>query len=220
MDPKLIVMLTHNDLTVPNAQEIFNGCADTPADYWGFKEQGLPLEEMKALFSTMKEHGKTTFLEVVEYEEAESLAGAAIAVECGCDILMGTVYYPSVHKVCKDNNIKYMPFIGDVSQRPSILEGDAESMLQQINNYLEMGVDGVDLLGYRYTGDAEAMIRKVIDESPLPVCLAGSIDSFCRLDFVKEVKPWAFTIGSAFFDEKFGASISGQISDVVDYLNQ
>ena len=49
MKPELIVMLTHNDLTVSNAAEIFEQCKNTPAKFWGFKEVGLPLSEMKTL---------------------------------------------------------------------------------------------------------------------------------------------------------------------------
>ena len=67
--PKLIVMLTHNDHTIENAREIFESCKNTKAEFWGFKEKPLPISEMKSLFSEMKSYGKTTFLEVVEYDE-------------------------------------------------------------------------------------------------------------------------------------------------------
>jgi hypothetical protein len=76
MRSELIVMLTHNDLTVENAYEIFEQCQDTKALYWGFKEQPLPIEEMKRIYSKMKECGKRTVLEVVAYTEAEGREGA------------------------------------------------------------------------------------------------------------------------------------------------
>ena len=53
MNPKLIVMLTHHDRTVKNAVEIFESCKDTKAEYWGFKEVGIPLDEMKRLCAMM-----------------------------------------------------------------------------------------------------------------------------------------------------------------------
>ena len=40
--PELIVMLTHNDVTVPDAAAVFARCQHTRARYWGFKEEGLP----------------------------------------------------------------------------------------------------------------------------------------------------------------------------------
>ena len=42
--PELIVMLTHNDLTVTDAYEIFDQCKKSKAKFWGFKEEPLPLE--------------------------------------------------------------------------------------------------------------------------------------------------------------------------------
>ena len=80
MKSKLIVMLTHNDQTVHNALEVFEACKDLPVECWGFKDVGLPVEEMKALVGAMKMAGKTTFLEVVTYTEAECMRGAKLAV--------------------------------------------------------------------------------------------------------------------------------------------
>ena len=105
--PELIVMLTYEDFTVRNAAEIFEACKNSKAKYWGLKEHPLPKEEIKRLFSRMKECGKTTFLEVVAYTEAEGLEGAKVAVECGCDILMGTSYFDSIHAYCKQHELKY-----------------------------------------------------------------------------------------------------------------
>ena len=95
--PILIVMLTFNDKTVANASEIFEQCKNSRAEYWGFKEAPLPLEEMKALYGRMKALGKKTVLEVVAYTEHECMAGAKMAAQCGCDILMGTVFSDSVN---------------------------------------------------------------------------------------------------------------------------
>lgn len=89
---ELIVMLTYNDHTAENAYEIFDCCKDTSAKYWGIKEDGISGEEMRNLFRYMKDCGKTTVLEVVAYTEEECLAGAELAVECGCDILIGTIF--------------------------------------------------------------------------------------------------------------------------------
>lgn len=220
MTSELIVMLTYNDFTVKNASEIFEACIDSKAKYWGFKDKGLSAEDMKLLFSMMKEHGKTTCLEVVEYTEKESLEGAKLAATCGCDILMGTVYFDSIHKFCNEHHIKYMPFIGDITNRPSILSGEIDKIIKQAQSYLDKGVYGLDLLGYRYTGDAKTLISTVVNALDAPVCVAGSIDSFERLDEIKGISPWSFTIGSAFFDNKFNGSFKEQIDIVYDYINQ
>ena len=216
--PKLIVMLTHNDMTVRNAAEVFEQNKNSKATMWGFKEEGLPFDEMKNLFNRIKSYGKETALEVVAYTEKECIAGAKKAVECNCDYLMGTIFFDSVNEFCKENNLKYLPFVGQITGRPSILEGNLESMIDEAKNYLSKGVYGIDLLGYRYTGDATELNKNFVAQINAPVCIAGSVNSYKRLDEIKSTGAWAFTIGGAFFENKFGDNFSTQVDKVCDYV--
>lgn len=216
--PKLIVMLTHHDQTVRNASEIFEACRNSKAEYFGFKETPLPPEEMRDLFSRMRSCGKKTVLEVVDYTEDGGLAGAKLAAFCGCDILMGTCYYISVHEYCKKHDLQYFPFVGRVKGRPSVLEGSWQEMADEANRLLARGVDGVDLLGYRYVGDANDLNHQVVSHANGPVCIAGSINSYQRLDEVVSAGAWSFTIGGAFFEKRFGEDFSKQIDLVCDYV--
>ena len=216
----LIVMLTHNDETVNNAHEIFEKCKNSDAKFWGFKEKSIPIEQMKNLYKYMKECGKTTFLEVVEYTEKEGLEGAKIALECGCDILMGTMFFDSINEFCRKNNLRYMPFVGKVTERPSILEGEIDEIIKEANEYLKKGVYGFDLLGYRYTGNAVELNERFVLEVNAPVCIAGSVNGYERLDELKNINPWSFTIGSAFFENKFDGSFEEQINKVCEYVKQ
>ena len=216
----LIVMLTHNDETVNNAHEIFEKCKNSDAKFWGFKEKSLPIEQMKNLYKYMKECGKTTFLEVVEYTEKKGLEGAKIALECGCDILMGTMFFDSINEFCKKNSLKYMPFVGKVTERPSILAGEIDEIIKEANEYLKKGVYGFDLLGYRYTGNAVELNERFVLEVNAPVCIAGSVNGYERLDELKNINPWSFTIGSAFFENKFDGSFEEQINKVCEYVKQ
>lgn len=219
MKPELIVMLTHNDLTVENAYQVFDECRDTKALYWGFKEQPLPIEEMQRIYGRMKECGKRTVLEVVAYSEAEGLEGAEMAARCGCDVLMGTCYSEAILRFCQQHGLAYMPFVGEIVGRPSILQGSIEEMVAEAERLRGMGVSGIDLLGYRYNADAELLIREMVGRSDMPICVAGSIDSYERLRFIKETKPWAFTIGSAFFEHRFGTSFAEQVNKVCDFIS-
>lgn len=218
--PKLIVMLTHNDRTVSNAAEIFNSCKNSKAEIFGFKEEGIPFAEMKKLFETMKNCGKITALEVVAYNEEECLDAAEKAVECQCNFLMGTKFFDSVNNFCRKNNLKYMPFVGEITGRPSVLEGTLESMIDEAKICLSKGVFGIDLLGYRYTGDAVALNKNFVAQINAPVCIAGSVNSYKRLDEVKAANSWAFTIGGAFFENKFGKNFSEQIDTVCNYMKK
>ncbi len=221
MPPKLITMLTHNDETVTNALEVFDSCADLPNDLWGFKDVGLAKEQMMQLVQRMKSAGKTTFLEVVSLSEQECLKGAKLALDCGFDYLMGTVFYASVFELMKDKPIKFLPFCGKVSGHPSILEGTIPQIIAEGKQIADMGIDGFDLLAYRYTGDAEKLALEFVNSIQLPVVLAGSINGFARLDAVKRINPWAFTIGRAFFDKNFveGGSFRDQVARVLSYID-
>ncbi len=214
----LVVMLTYNDKTVNNAYEIFEKCKNSKAEYFGLKEKPLPLEEMKKLYGYMKKCGKQTVLEVIAYTEEEGLKGAKTALECKCDYLMGTMYYDSINSFCKANNIKYMPFVGNVVERPSVLEGNIDEIINEAGELLKKGVYGFDLLGYRFIGNATELNKRFATEVNAPVCIAGSINSFKRLDELKNANPWAFTIGRAFFENKFGNDFTEQINRVCDYI--
>ncbi|MBQ6262688.1 MAG: hypothetical protein IJK58_04155 [Clostridia bacterium] len=221
--PELVVMLTHNDQTVPDAVEVFEAAKNSKAKFWGFKEIGLPEEKMKILVDKMKAAGKTTFLEVVDYTEEGCVEGAKIGARCGFDILMGTLYFDSVKKVAEEAGMKYMPFVGELSGRPSILGGTIEGMIKEANDLVDnKGIKGFDLLGYRFTGDAVKLNEEFVKQVRADVCLAGSVSSFQRLDEVKATGAWAFTIGGAFFENKFGEGLSfgEQIDVVVDYMNK
>jgi hypothetical protein len=203
MKPELIVMLTYNDKTVENALDLFNQMKETPVSHWGFKDVGLPATEMKKVVDSMNAAGKTTYLEVVSLTEEEGLAGAKLAAECGFDILMGTVFFDSINEYLKDKPVKYYPFPGHVHSHPSILDGTVEEIVQHTRDMEAKGVDGMDLLTYRYTGDAPALLKEVVAATRLPIVSAGSIDSYDRIAEVRDTGAWGYTIGTAFFEKKF-----------------
>jgi hypothetical protein len=220
MKPELIVMLTYNDKTVENALELFNEMKDTPVTHWGFKDVGLPPEDMKKVVDSMNAAGKTTYLEVVSLTEEEGLTGAKLAVECGFDILMGTVFFESINDYLKDKPVKYYPFPGHVHSHPSILDGTIEDIVQHACDMEAKGVDGMDLLTYRYTGDAPRLLKEIVKATGVPMVSAGSIDAYERIAEVRDTGAWGFTIGTAFFEKKFipDGSFQDNMMAVWDWL--
>lgn len=218
--PNLIVMLTRNDFTVNNAYDLFSECKHLGVKYWGIKEAPLPESEIKRLFSFFHQYGKNAVLESVTYSEEEGLESAKKAAACECDILIGTKYYDSINEICKKNNIKYMPYIGKVYNRPSILEGTSDSIIEESNKYIDSGVYGVNFLGYRHKNTSHELIKNVLQKIKTNICVAGSIDDFQKLNEVIKYSPWGFTIGNAFFENKFGSGFSQQIERLCSYLGK
>ena len=219
---RLIVMLTNNDRTVENAIEVFDSCSDVAVENWGFKDVGITQQQMKVLVRKMKDAGKITYLEVVSYSEQACRAAAELAVECEFDWLMGTILYPAVFEFLKEKTIKYSPFCGKISGSPSIMEGTIAEIVEDGVGLARMGVDGVDLLAYRYVdGSPEELTREFLREVRIPVVMAGSINSFERIDIVNNLNPWAFTMGSALFEHRFDedGSFRENLERVVGYMN-
>jgi hypothetical protein len=221
MPPELIVMLTHHDRTVENALELFAALKDLPVTHWGFKDVGLPPGEMKTLVRQMQDAGKTTYLEVVSLSETEGLTGAKIAVEAGFDVLMGTVFFDSINQFLQDTPVAYYPFPGHVHSHPSILDGIIEDITEQSRQLQAQGVQGLDLLAYRYTGDAPLLLAEVVKAVNIPVVSAGSIATLDRIREVWDTGAWGFTIGSAFFEQKFvpQGDLRENIIAVCDWLD-
>ncbi len=220
--PELIVMLTHHDRTVPDALELFERLKHTAVVHWGFKDVGLSPEQMKPVVAAMKAAGKTTYLEVVSLSEVEGLSGAALAAELGFDVLMGTVFFPSIKDFLKDTSVRYYPFPGRVHGHPSILDGTIEEIVAHARELEGQGVHGLDLLTYRYTGDAPRLLREVVKAVSVPIVSAGSIASYDRIGEVWRAGAWGFTVGSAFFESKFvpEGGFEDNLAAVTDWLQR
>lgn len=224
MTPELIIMLTNNDVTVTNAAEVFESGKDLPAKKWGFKDVGLPKEEMIALAKKMKEAGKETYIEVVTYTEEGCLEGAKLAYECGFDYLTGTLPFDSVFEYAKEHNLKYCPFCGAVGGSPVVLTGSVESVVQSAKDCIAKGAAGIDLTSYRYAdGDPIELTKAVVEAVGADkVCIAGSIGNTERMDAMKEAGVAEYTMGSALFNANFvkGGTFRENLEFVLDYLNK
>ena len=222
LKPELIVMLTHQDRTVQDALQLFERTRDYPITHWGFKDVGLSPEEMQRVVSAMKAAGKITFLEVVSLSEDDGLRGARLAVDLGFDVLMGTVFFPSIGEYLKDKAIKYYPFPGHIHGHPSILDGTIDEIVAHARELESYGAHGLDLLTYRYAGDAAHLLTQVVQATQVPIVSAGSIASFERITEVWDCGAWGFTIGSAFFEKQFvpNGSFEENVLAVCDWLQQ
>ena len=216
----LIVMLTWHDVTVPDAKEVFLACKDAPARHWGFKLEGTTPASMAELIRRMKENGKTVYIEVLDMKEEVCLDAARRCAEAGVDHLLGTVYYESVAKVCAEAGMKYSPFIALAPD--SRLRGDIPSVVEKARSDTARNTSGITISAFRYVdGDPEMLLRALDPAMEKPYRIAGSVNSFERIDFLKTLRNLAaFTIGGAFFEGKFGGTFAQQITKVCDYLTQ
>ena len=213
-------MLTHNDVTVPNARDCFRHAAELPIQYWGFKDVGLPTNEMEKLVSDFKEAGKTPVLEVVSFDEKDLLNAASLATTCGVDYFTGGRFSQAVMEHVHAVGTKYFPFCGDVSGSPIELTGTPEEVLNDAGRLRKLGADGVDLVAYRFArGDPMPLAKLVVYQlGAQNVIIAGSINSVDRVQRMHEIGPLGYTMGGALFEGAFkpGGSFRDNLEALVN----
>ena len=197
---EFIFMLTRDDKTLTDARDVYASIAGTGVRHVGCKDVGLPREELQALMSDIKGNGHTTHLEVVSESEEATLASARAAAEIGPDYLIGGTLIEPVQEILEGTGIRFFPYVGRIVGHPCLLRGSIDEIADDARRAEQLGVDGINLLVYRYDGDVAALVEAVVDATSLPVIAAGSVDSQARIQALDERGVWAFTIGTAALD--------------------
>jgi NAD(P)H-dependent flavin oxidoreductase YrpB (nitropropane dioxygenase family) len=197
---EFIFMLTRDDQTLSDARDVYASIAASGVQHVGCKDIGLPPEELQGLMSDIKANGHTTHLEVVSESEQATLASARAAAEIGPDYLIGGTLIEPVQEILAGTGIKFFPYVGKIVGHPCFLRGSIAEIADDARRAEALGVDGINLLAYRYDGDVDALLEAVVGATSLPVIAAGSVDSQARIRALAERGVWAFTIGTAALD--------------------
>jgi len=198
-----IFMLTHHDVTVPNALEVFNKIKDTGISCVGFKDIGLSTKELAELVHFLRREEKSVFMEVVSETEETTMQSVKTAVKLGVDYLIGGTHVEPTLQMLKGSGIKYFPYVGKVVGHPCLLRGTIEEIVRAAKRVEVLGVDGINLLAYRFDGDVNRLMLSVRDAVDIPIIVAGNINSFERIRKVTELGVFGFTIGGAVFEKRF-----------------
>jgi len=197
---EFIFMLTRNDETLADAREVYASVATAGVRHFGCKDVGLPRKELEALLSDIENNGHTSYLEVVSESDEATLASARAAAEIQPDYLIGGTLIEPVQEIIAGTGIKFFPYVGRVVGHPCLLRGSIQEIADDARRAEALGLDGVNLLAYRYDGDVEALVDEVVSNTSLPVIAAGSVDSVERIRALARNGVWAFTIGTAALD--------------------
>jgi hypothetical protein len=203
---QFIFMLTHHDVTIPDALQVLDEVKDTGLRCIGCKDIGLGFDQYKALFEAFKKHGLESFLEVVTYSEEEHFRGIDLALKIGADNLIGgmPIYIKKTMNYLKQKRaqLRFYPYIGRITGHPCVLEGSVERIITDGKEAHEHGINGINLLLYRYSGNQKKLLEATKDlKSPLIV--AGNVATFEQVEELKQNAVWAFTIGGAILERSF-----------------
>ena len=205
MSPDFIFMLTRGDRTIEDAEQRLDDAFDAGISHIGFKDVGLPLSALAHLAERIRGAGATLYLEVVSLDAASETASARAAVGLNVDVLMGGTHPDVVLPIIDGTKIRYYPFPGTIVGHPSVLTGTIDSIVASAAALAARpGVDGLDLLAYRFDGPVPELIRRVCSAAgSKPVVVAGSLDSAERIGVVVRSGAAAFTVGTAALEARF-----------------
>lgn len=213
-----VLMLTRDDVTVPDAHAVLELALAAGAEHIGFKDIGLPTDQMAELVDIIHAAGRQAHLEVVSLTDEEERDSLTIGKELGFDYVLGGTAWRTGTEVLAGTGIKYFPYAGTVIGHPGTLAGTVDEILADIEAMRHV-VTGVNLLAYRHlSGEGDRIVREVCAASPVPVLVAGAVASVERIRYVTEAGAWGFTIGAAILDRKVvpGANVSAQLRTVLD----
>lgn len=219
-----ILMLTSNDRTIPDAAARLDEALASGVRHIGFKDVGLPFDDLRGLAQRIRAAGGRSYLEVVSLDEASELASAKAAIALEVDCLLGGTRAEAVSKITRDHPVRYYPFPGHITGHPSVLEGPVEAIVDSARRLADLEhVHGLDLLAYRFDGDVPDLMTQVCAAVSKPVIMAGSIDSAARVEAAAIAGAAGFTVGTAAFDGAFPAEepgFGGQVRSIQNITTQ
>jgi hypothetical protein len=214
-----IFMLTRQDRTISDCQELFRLVRPVGLKHVGFKDVGVAPAVLATLNEAIQSSGALSYMEVVSTTAETCLNSARVAVELGVDCLMGGTDVPAMQEILEGSKIRFFPFPGFPRGHPTKLAGGPNDVEAHCRAFVAKGCAGADLLAYRATeADPLALIRaakKGLGSKRLIV--AGSIASKAQVKAIAEAGADAFTIGSAVFDGSYApnmGSIASQLAAV------
>jgi uncharacterized protein related to proFAR isomerase len=219
MGLRFIFMLTRNDRTVADASQQLQTALSLGVRHIGFKDIGLPVEQLKVLNAAIKAGGATSYLEVVSLDRESEIVSAKAAADIGVDVLLGGTRVDDVLTIVKGTGIQYFPFAGRITGHPSVLEGSIEEIVASAETIAAKdGVHGLDLLAYRSLQNVPELMKAVCASVSKPVFMAGSIDTRERIAIVQNAGAAGFTIGTAALDGKYpanGNDLASQLTAII-----
>ncbi len=215
-----IFMLTENDQTLVDARARLDEVLEGGARHVGFKDVGLPFDELRGLSAAIRSAGGRAYLEVVSLDAESELRSARSAINLEVDCLLGGTRADQVAPLLRQHPVRYYPFPGRIVGHPSVLAGSIDDVVESARRLTDLEhVHGLDLLAYRFEGEVTALMRSVCAAVDKPVIMAGSIDREERITAVAEAGASGFTVGTAAIQEVFPtpeAGLAGQVRAILE----
>lgn len=221
-------MMTKDDVTIPDSDSVYTEIAAAftaeELPYVGFKNVGLPPDELQRIAERIVADGRRLIVEIVGGCEPQAeIEAARMAVTTGADALLGGECVDDVLPVLAGSPVAYLPAVGDLATEAGRVHGTVSQLVSEIRALKATpGVDGVMLAVYRYVGDRQELLSEVSKISDFRLINAGSVDSAARVAELADNGFEAFTIGGAVLDHSLpaGDNLADQLRWIMDVAAQ
>ena len=158
-------MLTRDDETLADAREVYASIADDRrAATSAARTSACPRGAPGPARPTSRPTATRPHLEVVSETEEATLASARAAAEIGPDYLIGGTLIEPVQEIIAGTGHQVLPLRrAGSSGHPCLLRGSIAEIADDARRAEALGVDGINLLAYRYDGDVDALVEAVVD---------------------------------------------------------
>jgi methylglyoxal synthase len=206
-----ILMLTENDRTIADARARLDEALEGGVRHIGFKDVGLPLPELRALATAIRDAGGRSYLEVVSLDAESEMASARAAVDLDVDVLLGGTRAEDVTAITRHHPIRYYPFPGRITGHPSVLEGPEAAISWPPHARLRRWnmCTGSTCWPTGIPETCPQLMASVSAAVAKPVIVAGSIDSAERVEAAATSGAQGFTVGTAALAGAFRAESDG-----------
>jgi len=215
-----ILMLTHADRTIEDAESIAAAALELGIRHVGFKDVGASPAMMQRLVQKIRACGGVSYLEIVSTSAAALVASLEAGRALGVDCILGGTNLAVAANILGGLG-GYFPFPGEPVGHPTRLRGSPAIVAEHTRAARALGCGGVDLLAYRATeADPIELVRAARDAlAGGRLIVAGSVNSPAQIHALAAAGADAFTIGSAIFDGSFSpgkAAFREQILEIFD----
>ena len=212
----VIFMPTWYDVTIYNVLEVFEEVKDSGIKHFGFKDIGPEESVYEELVKRCREKGMTIYLEIVRPTLEEHLESVKMGIRLKVDHIIGgkSEFAEPTLKLLKNTGIKYWPYVGKVIDHPCKLTGTIEEIVDEAKKLEELGVNGLNILSYRYVGNAEELVKAVKEAVKIPIIATGWVNTLERIRKMAELGVWGLTVGgTSILAKKLvpGGSLSDQL---------
>lgn len=202
--PEFVLMLTEQDVTIPDAVAVYEDVRTSDFGHLGFKDVGADADALRHLTSRAHEDGRRVLLELADTSFEGQRRGYDLARSLGVDSVVGT-WDPHVADSFADaGSLNYWPFVGQMAGSPLELVSDADELEHlAVEIAAHPATAGMVLMPYRQQRvEPTSLLESVTEASTRPVLVAGGVSRADQIADLADVGVWGFTMGSAVLKDR------------------